>query len=223
MSVTIGSPVHNPNEQVLPLEKDLPLGSDEEFLVDEDDFPDANLKKEHIHLLLMTPRRVRVSTAFAIFQKLLGEREKQITQVFRVGSLRSYLRYLTHLDSFEKQQFVPNEFSYFFLHNRQGAEFYLQKYCSPRYSFLTDLENEERFLRFIEVFALDNQINNYADLLVCLEKKLLNQGYGYEYVCLYRKIIRRHKTHFVAFCSSKSKHHKEQVLDIFDYEASEMF
>ena len=113
----------------------------------EDDInPDGEKKKPHYHILVMY-ESVKTLEQFEDFRKSFGGVGQE-----KVNSIRGYAWYLCHLDNPEKAQYSPNDVICI------GSEDYFNLISLPtdKYGAIRDMMR----------FCLDNDITNYADLLM---------------------------------------------------------
>lgn len=115
-------------------------------LHDRDIDPDGKTKKSHWHVLVMFDSVKTVEQAEKLFDQMGG------VGCQKVNSVRGNARYLCHLDNPEKTQYDTNDVKAF-----AGADY--QEVCSL-------ISDKYGTIREILAFCEDNNIINFADLLV---------------------------------------------------------
>lgn len=108
--------------------------------------PDGEVKKPHYHVLVMY-ESVKTIEQFEEFRQSFGGVGQE-----KVNSIRGYARYLCHLDNPEKAQYSPNDVISI------GCEDYFDLISLPtdKYGAIRDMMR----------FCVDNDVTNYADLLL---------------------------------------------------------
>lgn len=202
----VGSPIHHPDSDP---HKSGDLAYFEADIVDKDAEIDNNAEdeeidepaKEHIHILLNFPRRVRESSAQYVASSAFRDFAPAFTRVFRVSQEKSYFRYLFHLDNVEKEQFIYDSCTYFKFFNEKAIDAQFSRFCKKKRRYLSDAEAKEVDIIFIERLIEEGQCISLWDLVKYFSEVADTLDYYNSLYVEYRTIIRRNKSYFEALCN----------------------